>query len=229
MRTYRLSFIVLLLGAVFTSQAQEYRYEVGIQVSSATLLGDANKANLLSPIGGELGIIVRRNGNLRWAYLGSVSYAFLPTYLREGGNAWATPVQESRTTSHLAILSLAIEHNFRPYSDKYAYLLTSRLTPFLSAGANVAWLIGNPQGVLAPGLSLGIGMKYKVRNRVNFFALLSGSHYFSDLLDSPNSATAFLNNPYQIPHPFYKGGDGIVSISAGFTYEFGSLRETCTN
>lgn len=228
-RSYRLGLTTILLGVMATTAlSQEYRYEVGAYTGSVSVLGDANKRNPIYPIGVEAGAIVRYNTNLRWAYSGTISYAMAPISIREDHNAWPQSTQPGTHTSHIVKASIALEHNFLPYSDKYAYLSTSRLTPYLLGGLDLAWTASWDKGAIAPGVSLGIGLKYKIKNRTNLFATLKGTHFFGDKLDAPTQGTAHLSNPYQITNAWYKGGDGMVSCVVGFSYEWGSLRKKCT-
>lgn len=224
------SVVLLLCLGSFTVQAQEYKYEYGVQVGIGSYLGDANPSIPFTPLGAEVAASWRYNANFRSAFSAHVGYVLLPFNTMVTENAF--PVQSGdkhKGVSHLLHVQLLAEYNFVHYSDKFRYLNTRRLAPFISGGIDLGVAPFAETFVFAPGLTLGVGMKYKIQNRLNLVVNLQGFHYFSDALDTPSNDLGWLDNPYRIPHQFVKGGDGRMALTVGLTYEFGMRRSTCQN
>ena len=231
--------LTILWGGVLsrnnTLQAQEYKYELGGQLGTGSYLGDANAKVPFSPLGINAAGVWRYNHNFRTAFSATLGYQLTPISSSAGDNTLpgtteGAEAQPLKGTAHLVHLQLLAEYNFVHYSDKFAYLNTRRLAPFIAGGVDLGLCpsYGNKVAFL-PGLTLGAGLKYKIKNRLNLTAMLQGFHYFSDRLDTPNQATASLSNPYGLPYQGVKGGDGRISLSIGLTYEFGLKKTTCFN
>lgn len=208
-------------------KAQEFKYELGANAGVASYLGDANPKNPFASLGGSAGIVARYNYNFRTAFSGTLDYFLLSgNTQRISENKFPNQAQTSFTT-HGAILALRGEYNFFPYSDRYPFLQTRRFTPYISGSVACA-IAAKDKGVsLLPGVGISLGVKWKVRNRVNLFASLEGTHFFSDSLDTPSSSSAFLSNPYGTKSSIFKGGDGMVRLMLGISFEFQQRGTNC--
>lgn len=233
--TMQLAFRHLLLITsmlcTVTLTAQEYRYELGGYVGATSYLGEANRRIPLVPIGGTGGAVFRYNHNFRLAFSGELGYSYLPfdcryaqtdyPQVREGASS------ALRGASHLLALGGWVEYNFAHYSDKYRYLQTRSLVPYIGAGLSVGVTLATHKMAFLPGAGLKTGVKYKLRNRLNLIATLQGIYYLSSHLDTPSEQTAWLSNPYGMPADWIKGGDATIGLTVSLTYEFGKRSEPC--
>lgn len=209
--------------------AQEYRFEYGAQVGISSYLGDANPKIPFNPMGGAIELSWRYNHNFRTAFSAHVGYALLPINSSITKNTFPNVTVPVRSTSHFIHTQLLAEYNFAHYSDKFAYLKTQRLVSYILGGMDIGFVPAKHKTHFVPGVTLGFGIKYKIRNRLNLLATLQGFHYFSDALDAPDQSSAWLQNPYRTASGFLKGGDGRIAFSLGLTYEFGLNKKTCHN
>jgi len=69
---------------------------------------------------------------------------------------------------------------------------------------------------------VGIGVKYKVSQRMNLSAEFTMTKAFGDKVDGKN-----LSDLNQIKTDFYKNTDWYSRLTIGFTYEFGERCTTC--
>lgn len=218
----------------FPLSAQEYKYDFGGTISVGNYLGDANPKWLGVSPGGGIAFEGRYNHNFRTAFSSRLGYLYQPFNTKWTGNRFPIPgtnPEENRPpvkgVMHLAHWELLAEYHFVHYSDKFAYLQTRSLAPYIMGGVDIALGAGFKRWNVAPGITLGVGLKYKLRNRLNLIAALQGYHYFFDGLDAVSQETEWLRNPYRTNSGFLKGGDGRLALSVGVTYEFGVKRETC--
>lgn len=223
---------ILLIGVLccFTSlNAQEYRYEMGVSAGTVAYLGDANPSNPFNTIGGSLGGFFHYNHNLRLALTAHLDYFHWRGNTQSfQGNVFPNAAQAS-FSCHAVGAIFRSEYNFYPYSDKYPFLQTRRLTPYIAAGATFALSLQQQKPVFHPGVNLALGLKYKLRNRINLIAYVEGTHFFSDRLDTSSSSSSFLSNPYNVSSSLLKGGDGMVRLMVGVSYEFQKQTTNCNN
>ncbi len=221
---------LLLLLCTVSLTAQEYRYEVGGYVGAASYLGEANRRIPFVPIGGTGGAAFRYNHNFRLAFLGELGYSYLPFDCRYAQTDYPQVRRAdlaSRGASHLISLDGWVEYNFAHYSDKYRYLQTRSLVPYIGAGLSVGTTLAARHMAVLPGAGIKTGIKYKLHNRLNLIAALQGIYYISSHLDTPTDETAWLNNPYGMPADWIKGGDALIGLTVSITYEFGKRSEPC--
>ncbi len=228
-KTTNILLLLLFTPLVTQLNAQEYKYEVGIATGVNSYLGDANPAIPFATPGATAMVQARYNINFRMVAFVGVQYN-----LFRGNSNVAKTVFPQNSSSKFSTASIlftpAFEYNFYPYSDKYPFLQTKRLTPYISLGLAVGVGLANQaKPFVIPGLSGALGLKYKVANRLNLQLQLGGMHFFTDKLEGASNTTAFLNNPYGIAKQPWKGNDGAINVLVGITYEFGQQVKSCNN
>lgn len=224
---------VALLAAWHTSSvhgyAQEYKYELGGMLGASCYLGDANPRNPMRSVGISAHAVARYNIDFRFVVGASAGYTQLRGNSHNSGTLFPQSVEGSFNTSTI-LLNPFVEYNFYPYSDKFSYLRTKRLVPYISLGvaAGVGFNYQNKPFFL-PAISGALGLKYKVANRWNVQLQLAGMHFFADALESSSKAGSAFNNPLGTSKLPWKGGDGMVALWLGVTYEFGMHKRSCNN
>jgi len=226
-RTYKLFTGLLVLFTCTTAVAQEYKYEIGGMAGMSMYMGDANQTKLLLGLNPSGGLVFRRNFNFRWALETNLLTGKISGDTKNTANMYPENGEYKFSRSFYE-LGGQIEFNFLPYSDKFAYLNTSRIAPYLLSGFGFTMASGK-QTFFSPHLALGIGIKYKVKNRVNLILEYKVRKLFSDAFDSPDSEGFNLNNPYDIKSGLFKNKDWLNTLMFSVTWDFGPNDRKCTN
>jgi len=210
-----------LCAATVTSQSAPYKFDVGAQLGMSGYIGDANRANMYSHPGFTGELSMRYLPDTRWAIRGVLSTLGL-----SGNTADMTDVlpggAEYSFTSQVYALDVRGEFNFFPYGIGETYKRLRRWTPYLAVGVGVCLSSSGGKTSAAPTLPLGVGLKFKATQRLNFGLEFSMTKAFGDNVDGP--ALSDLNH---IKTAFYKNTDWFSRLTVGISYEFGPRCETC--
>jgi len=221
---YKILIIMLVCFTGTTAVAQEYKYEIGGMLGLSMYMGDANQTNLLSGFNPAGGVVFRRNFNFRWALKTDLMMGKITGNTKNTDNVFPNQGQAAFSRSFFE-LGGQIEFNFLPYSDKFAYLNTSRLSPYLLTGLGVT----AASGFGSVNLPLGLGVKYKIRNRINLGLEYAVHKLFSDSFDVPDKNGFNLNNPYNVQSGIFKNKDWYNTLMFSVTWDFGPNDRKCTN
>lgn len=74
-------------------------------------------------------------------------------------------------------------------------------------GLGVTVAPGSGKTFAGPNIPLGVGLKYKVKNRINLGCEFSFRKLFGDGLDVTDDSNAFLDDPYHMKGSFLKNKD----------------------
>lgn len=219
---------LLLLSLLSGSrlEAQDYLYEVGGGFGVAQYFGDANRS-LLSSVGFGLGGVGRYNHNFRWAFSAVLDWRKLHGKTDNVGNVFPGLAQADFKAS-LTLLHLRSEFNFLPYSDGYKYLGASRLSPYIMGGIALGMATGAKDNVFVPGITAGVGVKYKLMHRVNVGVEYAFTALLTDALDALTDKSQWLDDPYHVNDSWIKNKDASGTLFLSITYDFG-LRKTICN
>ena len=213
-----LAILLVMLAAASVAQAQEYRYEVGPALGVSGYLGDVNRANMYKHPGIVGGGIFRYNHNTRWAFKANLLYASI-----SGNSASDTNVfpggETYKFTSHLVDLGVQAEFNFFHFGIGAKYKNYKRITPYmtLGLGATAAFCNGTH---MTMNLPLGIGVKYKLKDRLNLGFEFTMRKAFGDKIDG---ITDLNGNT----HGFLKNTDWYSAAMFTVTYEFSKRCTKC--
>ena len=219
--------LMISLFACAIAIAQEYKHEIGGGFGFSSYMGDANKNNPFLELHPSFGAIFRKNIDFRWAMkanllMGSVS----------GNTQNSSNVYPGNSTAEFSRnffeLGGQMEFNFLPYSDKYPYLQTSKITPYLLAGLGLTLAPGD-ETFFGVNFPVGLGIKYKVKNRVNLGLEYSIRKLFDDGFDAPDQSGFNLSNPYQLNKSILKNRDWYTILMFSITWDFGPNDRRCTN
>ena len=218
--------LMLIFLTCTTAVAQEYKYEIGGMAGLSMYMGDANQTDLLQGFNPAAGAVFRRNFNLRWALKTDLMMGRITGDTKNTDNVFPNNGEVSFTRNFFK-LGGQIEFNFLPYSDKFAYLNTSRIAPYLLAGLGVTAAPGINQTFTSVHLPLGLGIKYKVRNRINLGVEYSVHKLFGDGFDAPDKEGFNLDNPYKIQSGLSKNKDWYNTLLLSVTWDFGPNDRKC--
>ncbi len=210
------------LAASPTAASQEdYRFDAGGGIGMTGYLGDANTSSLWSNPGFD--------GMLLFRYIRSPRIAFktgLYVGTLSGNTADMTDVLPSAEQFKLSTtffeLSEMFEFNFFSYGIGEKYRQLKRWSPYITAGlgATVWTTDGYTGGAFT--LPFGVGVKYKISQRLNLGLEFLMKKTFSDRLDGP-----MLSDPHAIKSGFAKNTDWYSTLSVTLSYEFSKRCATC--
>lgn len=222
---FRRIFLLLIIAISFpVLNAQDYKYEIGGMAGGAFYMGDANKGTIMKGLNPSLGGVFRYNANYRWALKADLLWAKIAGNTKGLDNVF--PFSEDIPFSqNLFELGGQAEFNFLPYSDKYAYMNTSHITPYLLAGLGFTMATGGDNTFVGINIPLGIGVKYKLKERINLGCEFSFRKLFGDGLEGNEK----LEDPYNIKSSIWKNKDWYSSLLFFITWDFGPRSQPCNN
>lgn len=216
--------ILICLMTVAQVSAQEdpmYRMEIGVGGGMVNYLGDfnGNVTKDMQPMGS---IVFRRNfnpfigieANLGYGKLKGSS-ADVETYYPDYAE---TPYEFDNT---VVDLSVVFAYNFWPYGTGRDYRGAKRLTPFIYGGLGGTYVKGDPDNTFTANLPIGLGLKYKLAQRVNLSLQWTMHFSLSDKLDN-------IEDPYFVKSSgIFKNTDCYSVLQLTLTYSFSEKCSTC--
>ncbi len=226
---FRKLYVLCLLSITTcaTAVAQEYKYEIGGAAGMSMYMGDANQTNFFTGWHPSFGAVFRKNFNLRWALKTDLMFGKVSGDTRNTDNVFPGNAETSFSRNFYE-LGGQMEFNFLPYSDKFAYLGTSKLSPYIFVGMGLTFAPGD-DAFFGLNMPLGIGVKYKIKNRVNLGLEYGVRKLFQDGFDAPEKTDFSLDNPYRIQTNFMKNNDWYSILMFTVTWDFGPNNGNCNN
>lgn len=218
--------MLLALAAFFlplsSSMAQdepEYRMEMGGGLGLSAYQGDLG-GGLFSNMQLTAAVMAKYKSNPRMAWNLQISTGKL-----KGSSAdvdtWYPALHDSIVSfsNNVTSLNLRYEYNFWPYGTGKEYLGAKHLTPFMAIGTGLAFT----KKTVAGEIQLGIGMKYKLKDRLNLTAEWMMHFTGSDKLDG-------VIDPYDIKSSgLFKNTDSFSTLLVTLSYDFWAKCKTCNN
>lgn len=220
-RILMLLCIFLLAGKVSHCNAQDYKYEVGVEAGISSYWGDANNTWLIYRPGFTGGFLFRYVIDYRWAIRANLSAAMLSGNTADSPDVLPGGAGYKFNTT-LFDAGCRAEFNFFNYGIGYAYRNTSRISPYITAG--IALSAGFPEGnnFFTVNIPFGVGVKYKVAERWNLGLEFAMHKTIGDNIDKIE-----LKDPYLIPSSALKNTDWFSTLVFTVTYDFGFKTLPC--
>ena len=218
------TLLLLMLAAMLNMNAQtddEYLMEIGGGVGFLGYLGDYNNV-LTRDLQPMATLLVRRNLNPYMGLRLAASFGKLKGDERDVKTVYpstgVTPYSFSRT---LTDVSLTYEYNFWPYGTGHDYYGAKRLTPFVFLGLGGTYAGGDGSRVFTANIPIGLGLKYKVGQRMNVGVEWAMHFSMSDKLDGRK-------DPYGITSSgMFKNTDCYSVLQLTLSYSFMPKCTTC--
>lgn len=217
---------LLMLCATLTASAQqddEYLMEIGGGVGMVSYQGDFN---------GKITSGMQPTGAIVWRRLLNPYMGFRVTGMMGKLKGDATrvetyyPDETTRAYSFdrsLTDVSVTYEYNFWPYGTGRDYRGAKRITPFVFGGIGATYVSGGEKKVFTANVPIGLGIKYKLKERLNVGLEWSMHFSLSDELDG-------MADPYGIKSSgAFKNTDCYSGLMLTLTYSFKSKCRTCNN
>lgn len=217
---------LLMLCATLTASAQqddEYLMEIGGGVGMVSYQGDFN-GKITSGMQPAGAIVWRRLLN---PYMG-VRVTGMMGKLKGDATRVETYYPDETTRAYsfdrsLTDVSVTYEYNFWPYGTGRDYRGAKRLTPFVFGGIGATYVSGGEKKVFTANVPIGLGIKYKLKERLNVGLEWSMHFSLSDELDG-------MADPYGIKSSgAFKNTDCYSGLMLTLTYSFKSKCRTCNN
>lgn len=217
---------LLMLCATLTASAQqddEYLMEIGGGVGMVSYQGDFN-GKITSGMQPAGAIVWRRLLN---PYMGFRVMGMMGK-LKGDATRVETYYPEETTRAYsfdrsLTDVSVTYEYNFWPYGTGRDYRGAKRLTPFVFGGIGATYVSGGEKKVFTANVPIGLGIKYKLKERLNVGLEWSMHFSLSDELDG-------MADPYGIKSSgAFKNTDCYSGLMLTLTYSFKSKCRTCNN
>ena len=125
--------------------------------------------------------------------------------------------------SNVADVGLRLEYNFWPFGTGFEYRGAKRLTPYVAIGLGMT--IAKAEGKSATGVNMpiGVGVKYKLADRLNLAAEWAMHITTSDELDG-------IKDPYGIESSgLFKNTDCYSHLRLTLSYDIWAKCRTCHN
>lgn len=203
------------------AQEAPYKFDIGAGLGTSGYLGDANQSNLFKHPGFAAQASFRYVANTRWAIRGVFSYATL-----SGNTADFTDVlpggaqYDFKSTAY--DLGARAEFNFFSYGIGETYKRLRRWSPYVGLGAGVTLASCGADGTyVAANIPMAVGVKYKVKERLNLGVEFCMTAVIGDNLDGK------LKDLYTIESSMFKNTDWFSTLTITLSYEFGKRCETC--
>lgn len=204
-----------------TAQPETYRFDIGAGAGMSGYLGDANESNLFSYPGIAANVSLRYLLNTRFALRGLVNVASLSGSTADMDNALpAGAVYDFRST--LYDLQARGEFNFFSYGIGETYKQLRRFSPYLALGIGVSTASCEGNNFTAMTIPMALGVKYKVRPRLNLAFEFAITKVLGDHADGADLADLYL-----IKSSFIKNTDWYSTMLLSVSYEFGERCIEC--
>lgn len=219
-----------------TAQDEVYRMELGGGVGGSFYLGDAN-SKPFAHLGGMGSLLARYIFNPRMALKGNLAIGhisgdtgatFFPTDPNSGTPAGGRP-GTAHFNRNVIDFGVQFEFNFWGYGIGHGFEGYSRITPYMLAGAGLT-LAPKPVEVNADfNIPVGLGVKFKVKPRLNIGLEWSMRFTTTDGLDVSNKDGVILNDPYGVKSAMFKNKDCYSFTMLFITYDMFPKCMNCNN
>lgn len=224
---YSILIIILSLCSISINAQDDYKYEVGGFAGINFYMGDANKTKLFNDIGPTVGGIFRYNFDLRWSLKSNLLMGHISGDTKHFNNAFPFENQTS-FKRWFGEVGTQIEFNFFSYSNDFQYLGAKRFTPYVFTGVGFTFGAGK-KTFFDANIPLGIGLKYKLKERLNLGFEFSFRRLFSDSFDVTEKGDFQLDDPYKIKSSVFKNKDWYALTMVSITWNFGARPCPCLN
>ena len=216
--------IAVLLALVASAHAQtdpEYKLELGGGLGLVSYQGDFN-GSLLKNQQPMFTLLGKYRFDPRRALALNVSYGQLKGSSKDAKTYYPlTTIYDFK--SNVVDVGVRLEYNFWPFGTGFEYRGAKRLTPYVAIGLGMT--IANADGKSATGVDMpiGVGVKYKMADRLNLAAEWAMHITTSDGLDG-------IKDPYGIESSgLFKNTDCYSHLRVSLTYDLWAKCRTCHN
>lgn len=207
------------LGVYAADSVESYKFDIGAGLGMSGYLGDANESNLFKHPGFTADLSFRYLVNSRFAVRGIFTLATLSGDTSDYTNVFPEGANY-KFSSTVYDLGGRAEFNFFAYGIGETYKRLRRWTPYLALGIGATMSSAEGTTGFALSLPMAVGVKWKVKPRLNLAAEFCMTKIFGDKADG-------IVDPYNIKSSFFKNTDWFSTLAVSFSYEFGPRCTVC--
>lgn len=220
---------ILLLATILPLRAQDdpqYRMEIGAGAGVMGYLGDFN-SSITKDLQPMASIVGRYNFDTYKVLKVNVQYGKMKGISTDEDTYYqAYAVEPYKFDNSLISADLTFEYNFWPYGTGRDYRGAQRLTPFVFGGLGATFVSmkdESKKSAFGMNVPIGLGLKYKVNERLNLGLEWAMHFSTSDELDG-------VADPYDIKSSgMFKNTDCYSTLQMTITYSFSAKCRTCHN
>ncbi len=224
--------LVCMMTMATPSHAQsepEYMMEAGAGVGLMSYEGDFN-GNILKCMQPTASLLLRRMFNPRQGFRFALGYGKLKGSSEDSNTVYpdySTPGYEHgdvyRFDNSLVDFNVTYEYNFWPYGTGKEYRGAKKLTPFIFLGLGATYVNGGGNSAMTMNVPMGLGIKYKIAQRLNLNVDWTMHFSMSDKLDG-------IKDPYLVQTSgMFKNSDCYSTLKVSLTYSFKEKCKVCHN
>lgn len=222
-RTLVTVILLTMAGRTAAQTDDEYRMEIGAGVGLVSYEGDFNGSILsnMQPMGSA---VLRRTFNPYMALRFTAMFGKLKGSSQDTQTYYPDYVETAyKFDRSLVDVSVIYEYNFWPYGTGRDYRGARRLTPFIFGGLGATFASGGGNNAFTANVPLGLGVKYKIGERLNLGVEWAVHFSLSDNLDG-------VADPYKIESSgLFKNTDCYSAFQLTLTYSFWAKCRICHN
>lgn len=199
------ALLILFSAPTFAQNEEEYLMEIGVSGGFASSVNDANTYKYFDP---AFGALLRYRFNNRIAIRGE-------WYTSEIHEKYLNGDKETDFNNLINSFSLCGEFNFFDLTQNPYKRLSRKFSPYIFTGFGIVDFMYEDAKIIRPTIPFGVGIKFKLTNRLNLNIQYDNQLLMSDRLegiailnDARNNGSNFLNN------------DLLSSLKIALTFDF---------
>lgn len=224
----RLAVALLLLSVCpVSAQELEYNMELGSMAGGSFYMGDANRT-LLGSVSFAGGVLARYNINPRMAVKGNLAVGRIKGSIMGKDDKFPGGLN---TTFGRNVFELGAQYecHFFAYGTGAGYKDSRRIAPYLLGGLGLTYAPQPANHVFALNIPIGLGVKYKLAERINMGIEWTVRFTTSDRLDVTNASGLILDDPYGIESIGFKNKDSYSWLMLYVSYDMFPKYRKCNN
>lgn len=219
LRRFAMALVALIVSLGIGAQELEYKMELGGMLGGSFYLGDANYSAFYKNTGLGGGLMGRYNINPRQSLKFNVAYGKISGNAAELENKFPDAVgQKWDFDDSVVDVGCQYELSFWGYGTGKGYKGTKRFTPYIQFGLGFTY----GGDAFTMNIPVGVGVKYKLRERLNVGLDWTMRFSMSDELDG-------IADPYNIESGFLKNKDSYSFTMFYISYDLFPKYRKCNN
>ena len=223
-------FALLAFSAPLFIEAQEneYRMEAGGMLGSSFYMGDANTSVPFKNLHFAEEAMARYIINPHMTLKANLTMGKISGNTENFDNKYPENKQVS-FSRNIFDLGTQFEYNFWGYGIGQEYKGYRRFTPYILGGMGFTFAPAPAKDVFTVNFPIGVGVKYKIAQRLNIGCEITMRFSLSDNLDVTNKDGLILSDPYGIKGMGVKNKDSYSFTTVFVTYDLFPKCRKCNN
>ena len=221
MRNVVIAVLLVFVTSVHAQTDPEYKLELGGGIGMASYQGDFNSSLVKNPQP-MFTVLAKYRFDPRRALALNVSYGQLKGSSKDAKTYYPLTTDYD-FKSNVADVGLRFEYNFWPFGTGFEYRGAKRLTPYVAIGLGMTIAKADGKSATGVNMPIGVGVKYKLGDRLNLAAEWAMHFTSSDELDG-------IKDPYGIASSgLFKNTDCYSHLRLTLSYDIWAKCRTCHN